>query len=267
MNVNENKVRQIIKEELKQYLIEEGFFDTIKSFGKKVFGKDATTQTNNKKDDMFKVPEEESKGKEQQLKSMADTFTKDANDMLNGYYSPINSEDDLAKAIQTYSNLKPEEALTKMFKYLLRSMTKRQGNIVTQKEKQIYGVLIDDIEKEIANGRKALKENETRKQVSSDKERIEQLKKFMIPASLWGKTAIAFSDFIFDELIGNRNLSLIKLFKDINLSTAYGMLKDKLGYKFNPNQNKKYTNTASKRPEEGFLEEIRRKRAKWIKMI
>jgi ribosomal 50S subunit-associated protein YjgA (DUF615 family) len=139
MNVNENKVRQIIKEELKQYLIEEGFFDTIKSFGKKIFGKDTTTQTNNKKDDMFEVPEEESKGKEQQLKSMADTFTKDANDMLNGYYSPINSEDDLAKAIQTYSNLKPEEALTKMFKYLLRSMTKRQGNIVTQKEKQIYG--------------------------------------------------------------------------------------------------------------------------------
>jgi ribosomal 50S subunit-associated protein YjgA (DUF615 family) len=266
MIMNEAKARQIIKEELKQYLIEEGFFDTIKSFGKKVFGKDTTTQTNNKKDDMFEIPKEESKGKEQQLKSMADTFTKDANDMLNGYYSPINSEGDITKAIEAYSKLKPEEALTRMFKYLLRSMTKRQGNIVTQKEKQIYGVLIDDIEKQIANERK-LKENETRKQVSSDKEKIEQLKKFMIPASLWGKTAIAFSDFIFDELIGNRNLSLTKLFKDINLSTAYGMLKDKLGYKFNINQNKKYTNTASKRPEEGFLEEIRRKRAKWTKMI
>lgn len=255
----EEIARAIIREELKSYLIQEGFWDTIKGFGKKIFGNDADTQTKNDKLEYETPPEEESIGQKQQIQSLLD---KDANDMLNGYYFPINSEEDISKAIQSYSRLEPQDALTRMFKYLLRSMTKRRGNIVTQKEKQIYGVLIDDIESALAQENN-VKENVMKKQVSSDAEKMTQLKKFMIPASLWGKTAIAFSDFIFDELVGNRNLSLKQIFKNTNLQTAYNMLKDKLQYKPTKQTNNN-NNMASKNIEDTFLQELKHK---WTKMI
>lgn len=260
----EEKARAIIREELKSYLIQEGFWDTIKGFGKKIFGNDTddtddtSIQSKNNKLEYETPPEEESIGQKQQIQSLLD---KDANDMLNGYYFPINSEEDIDKAIQSYSRLEPQDALTRMFKYLLRSMTKRRGNIVTQKEKQIYGVLIDDIEKALAQ-EDNIKENMMKNQVSSNAEKMAQLKKFMIPASLWGKTAIAFSDFIFDELIGNRNLSLKQIFKNTNLQTSYNMLKDKLQYK--PTKQTNNNNMASKNIEDTFLQELKHK---WTKMI
>ena len=252
MVLSEAKLRTVIREELQQYLIEQGFLQRVGSGIKSAYQK--LTGGNSKKIEPERfagferfnsnMSDEEIKAQEEREQQMSAVTTRsimnaDAADMLRGKYIPIYTERDINFNIQRFKNFKPEDALQTMFKHLTLSMSKRRGRNSTQREKQIYGVLVNDIEKRLNDEKQNLvKENNEKSAVSSDQEKYELEKRFLIPATLWGKTALAFSDFIFDYLIDEKELKLMDIFKtNDSLKQIYNSLRSILGMGvFNFNQ-------------------------------
>ena len=245
MLLSESQLRVVIREELTQYLIEQGFLQRvgsgIKSAYQKLTGRGQQTQPEPERFAGFErfkpnmSNKEINDGEEREQRMSAETtrsiMNADAVDMLRGKYMPINSERDIEFNVQRFKNLKPEEALGTMFKHLTLSMSKRRDHNSTEREKQIYGVLVSDIEKRLNDEKQNLiNENSEKSLISSDQEKYELEKRFLIPATLWGKTALAFSDFIFDYLIDEKQLKLMDIFKtNDSLKQTYNSLRNILG--------------------------------------
>jgi hypothetical protein len=270
MNVNENKVRQIIKEELKQYLIEEGLFDTIKSFGKKVFGgeKKENPSSLNRPDPEFMVKksrDETNKLNPQQAQSVRAKYTKDVQNYKYGF--PIKALPDLEKALNYYRTLLKRneagavEAVAKIMMHLQRSLAKKKTlNDLANGEIQSYQTFVKDIEDHIKQPTQyKLNEN-----LSSDKAIDTAL---VIPNNIVSKVLLQLQDFIFDELSDKYDFN--EIFGKQQVRQEFEALKNELKVS---SSNKKQSKPASQTSaEEGFtdtyLEEIRRKRVKWTKMI
>jgi len=270
MNVNENKVRQIIKEELKQYLIEEGFFDTIKSFGKKVFGgeKKENPSSLNRPDPQFMVKkgrDETDRPSSQQVQSIRAKYAKDVQSYKYGF--PIKALPDLEKALTYYRTLSKRneagavEAVAKVMMHLQRSLDKKKSmNDLANGEIQSYQTFIKDIEDHIKQPALELNEN-----LSSDKSIDTAL---VIPNNIVSKVLVQLQDFIFDELSDKYDFN--EIFKKPQVTQAFQVLKKEVSSSAPKTQQQKNSASVSDPVEkftDTYLEEIRRKRAKWIKMI
>jgi len=267
MNINENKVRQIIKEELKQYLIEEGFFDTIKSFGKKVFGgeKKETPSSLNRPDPEWMVKkgrDETDRSSSQQVRSVRANYAKDVQSYKYGF--PIKALPDLEKALTYYRTLSKRneagaaEAVAKIMMHLQRSLAKKKSlNNLANGEIQSYQTFIKDIEDHIKQPSLELNEN-----LFSDKAIDTAL---VIPNNIVSQVLVGLQDFIFDELSDKYDFN--EIFNKQQVRQEFQSLKNEVSSS-TPKKSKPASQTSA---EEGFtdtyLEEIRRKRAKWIKMI
>lgn len=271
MNVNENKVRQIIKEELKQYLIEEGLFDTIKSFGKKVFGgeqKKENPSSLNRPDPEFMVKksrDETNKLNPQQVQSVRAKYAKDVQSYKYGF--PIKALPDLEKALNYYRTLLKRneagaaEAVAKVMMHLQRSLAKKKSlNDLASGEIQSYQTFIKDIEDHIKQPSLELNEN-----LSSDKAIDTAL---VIPNNIVSQVLVGLQDFIFDELSDKYDFN--EIFNKQQVRQEFQALKNEVSSSA-PKKQQQSKPASQTSAEEGFtdtyLEEIRRKRAKWIKMI
>jgi hypothetical protein len=254
MNVNETKVRQIIKEELKQYLIEEGFFDTIKSFGKKVFG-----------GEQKKGRDETDRPSSQQVQSVRANYAKDVQSYKYGF--PIKALPDLEKALTYYRTLSKRdeagavEAVAKVMMHLQRSLVKKKSlNDLANGEIQSYQTFIKDIEDHIKQPSLELNEN-----LSSDKAIDTAL---VIPNNIVSQVLVGLQDFIFDELSDKYDFN--EIFNKERIRQEFQALKNEVNSSA-PKKQQQSKPASQTSAEEGFtdtyLEEIRRKRAKWIKMI
>jgi hypothetical protein len=254
MNVNETKVRQIIKEELKQYLIEEGFFDTIKSFGKKVFG-----------GEQKKGRDETDRPSSQQVQSVRANYAKDVQSYKYGF--PIKALPDLENALNYYRTLSKRneagavEAVAKIMMHLQRSLAKKKTlNDLANGEIQSYQTFVKDIEDHIKQPTQyKLNEN-----LSSDKAIDTAL---VIPNNIVSQVLIQLQDFIFEELSDKYDFN--EIFGKQQVRQEFEALKNELKVSSSNKQQSKPASQTS--AEEGFtdtyLEEIRRKRVKWTKMI
>jgi len=283
MNINENKVRQIIKEELKQYLIEEGFFDTIKSFGKKVFGgeKKETPSSLNRSDPEWvakkgrdetkpermipKGRDETDRPSSQQVQSVKTKYAKDVQSYKYGF--PIKALPDLEKALTYYRALSKRdeagavEAVAKVMMHLQRSLAKKKSlNDLANGEIQSYQTFIKDIEDHIKQPSLELNEN-----LSSDKAIDTAL---VIPNNIVSQVLVGLQDFIFDELSDKYDFN--EIFKKERVRQEFQSLKNEVSSSAPKKQQQKNSASVSDPVEkftDTYLEEIRRKRAKWIKMI
>ena len=267
MNISETKARQIIKEELKQYLIEEGFFDTIKSFGKKVFGgeqKKETPSSLNRPDPEWMVKkgrDETNKLNPQQAQSARAKYTKDIQSYKYGF--PIKALPDLEKALNYYRTLLKRneagavEAVAKIMMHLQRSLAKKKSlNDLASGEIQSYQTFVKDIEVHIEQPT----QYELNENLSSDKAIDTAL---VIPNNIISKVLLQLQDFIFDELSDKYDFN--EIFNKQQVRQEFQALKNELKVS---NTNKQQSKPASQTsPEEGFMQEIKRKRVKWIKMI
>lgn len=282
MNVNENKVRQIIKEELKQYLIEEGFFDTIKSFGKKVFGGEQkeTPSSLNRSDPEWVAKKSRNetkpermitKGRDetdkldlQQAQSARANYAKNVQSYKYGF--PIKALPDLEKALNYYRTLLKRnesgavEAVAKIMMHLQRSLAKKKTlNDLANGEVQSYQTFVKDIEDHLKQPEKELELDEN---LSSDKAIDTAL---VIPNNIISKALLQLQDFIFDEL--SRKYDFNEIFNKQQVRQEFQALKNEVSSS-TPKKSKPASQTSA---EEGFtdtyLREIKRKRAKWIKMI
>jgi len=270
MNVNENKVRQIIKEELKQYLIEEGFFDTIKSFGKKVFGgekKETPSSLNGSDPERMgtKGRDETDRPSSQQVQSVRANYAKDVQSYKYGF--PIKALPDLEKALTYYRTLSKRneagaaEAVAKIMMHLQRSLAKKKSlNDLANGEIQSYQTFIKDIEDHIKQPSLELNEN-----LSSDKAIDTAL---VIPNNIVSQVLVGLQDFIFDELSDKYDFN--EIFQKEQTTQEFQALKSEVNSSA-PKKQQQSKPASQTSAEEGFtdtyLEEIRRKRAKWIKMI
>ena len=257
MNVNENKVRQIIKEELKQYLIEEGFFDTIKSFGKKLFGGEQKRVITKGRDETDKLDL-------QQAQSARANYAKNVQSYKYGF--PIKALPDLEKALNYYRTLLKRnesgaaEAVAKIMMHLQRSLAKKKTlNDLANGEIQSYQTFIKDIEDHLKQPEIELELDEN---LSSDKAIDTAL---VIPNNIISKALLQLQDFIFDEL--SRKYDFNEIFNKQQVRQEFQALKNEVSSS-TPKKSKPASQTSA---EEGFtdtyLREIKRKRAKWIKMI
>jgi len=272
MNINENKVRQIIKEELKQYLIEEGFFDTIKSFGKKVFGgekKETPSSLNGSDPERMgtKGRDETDRPNPEQGQSVR---TKYANDVQSYKYGfPIKALPDLEKALTYYRTLSKRneagavEAVAKIMTHLQRSLAKKKSlNDLATGEIQSYQTFIKDIEDHLTQEQEPIYVNEN---LFSDKSIDTAL---VIPNNIVSKVLVQLQDFIFDELSDKYDFN--EIFKKERVRQEFQALKNVVSSSAPKKQQQKNSASVSDPVEkftDTYLEEIRRKRAKWIKMI
>jgi len=292
MLLSESQLRTVIREELTQYLIEQGFLQRvgsgIKSAYQKLTGRGQQieppkpTKNIHPKDipgSLYGLPKDEtirsdeeitaqeklSSYRDQQRKKSIehDIYYDDAYKVKSGqYYVPIQKESDIDVAIQKYKSFKPAIALSAIFDHLVKSIENKKDKIVSQNEKQIYHVFI----KEIENAKKrpaGLNENENKNITSNDQELNKLKKSLIIPNSLLGKTVLAFEHFIIDDI--GEELSLHRLFNNQMVIDAFNALKNISQYKTQEQGTSQYQNKKQQKsinPEKQFfgkhLDEIRK---------
>lgn len=241
--LTETKLRSLIREELEEYLIEQGFLKRvgsgIKSAYQKLTGSGQTTQQKQQPErfagleKFTPTPEQkaqfekdeklaQSRDKEAGQRHFQQAYYQDAEKVKKGIYIPIQNESDIQKAINAYSRFTPNQALISIFDHLRKSISIKEDGVISQQEKQIYRVLLNDIQKEI---RQPLTEAEQANATQQDQQSLDKLKKsLIIPTSLLGKTVLAFSDFIFDEL--TKKYTLKQLFTDPLVFHSFKLLED-----------------------------------------
>ena len=238
MVLNEAKLRVVIREELTQYLIEQGFLQRVGSGIKSAYQK--LTGGGQKKQQaplaglerFTPTPEQQaqfgedeklaqSRDKEAGLRHYQQAYYEDAKKVQKGVYIPIQKESDIQKAINAYSRFTPNQALISIFDHLRKSISIKEDGVISQQEKQIYRVLLNDIQKEV---KQPLTEAE-QVNASKDEELLDKLKKsLIIPTTILGKTVMAFSDFIFDEV--TKKYTLKQLFTDPLVFHSFKLLED-----------------------------------------
>jgi len=298
MVLNEAKLRVVIREELTQYLIEQGFFQRVGSGIKSAYQK--LTGGNSKKieperfagfERFTTTPQQQaqfgedeklaqSRDKEAGLRHYQQAYYEDAKKVQERVYIPIQKESDIQKAINAYSRFTPNQALISIFDHLRKSISIKEDGVISQQEKQIYRVLLNDIQKEV---KQPLTEAE-QVNASKDEELLDKLKKsLIIPTTILGKTVLAFSNFIFrnrdekDEdksktpvLASTHNLK--QLFTDPLVFHSFKLLEDLVVGRASKGQ---ATNAPKPTDAEkqffgvGGLQEKKKKlkRVKWIQMI
>ena len=238
MVLNEAKLRVVIREELTQYLIEQGFLQRVGSGIKSAYqkltgggqkrqqaplvGLEKFTPTPQQQA-QFREDEKlaQSRDKEAGLRHYQQAYYEDAKKVQKGVYIPIQKESDIQKAINAYSRFTPNQALISIFDHLRKSISIKEDGVISQQEKQIYRVLLNDIQKEI---KQPLTEAE-QVNASKDEELLDKLKKsLIIPTTILGKTVMAFSDFIFDEV--TKKYTLKQLFTDPLVFHSFKLLED-----------------------------------------
>jgi len=242
MALTEAKLRIVIREELQQYLIEQGFFQRvgsgIKSAYQKLTGGGQTQKTKQQQAPLSNLekftptPEQKAqfekdeklaqdRDKEAGMRHYQQAYYEDAKKVQKGVYIPIQNESDIQKAINAYRRFTPNQALISIFDHLRKSISIKEDGVISQQEKQIYRVLLNDIQKEV---KQPLTEAE-QVNASQNQQLLDKLKKsLIIPTSLLGKTVIAFSDFIFDEL--TKKYTLKQLFTDPLVFHSFKLLED-----------------------------------------
>lgn len=238
MVLNEAKLRVVIREELEQYLIEQGFLQRVGSGIKSAYqkltgggqkkqqapldGLEKFTPTPEQKA-QFEKDEKlaQSRDKEAGLRHFQQAYYQDAEKVKKGIYIPIQNESDIQKAINAYRRFTPNQALVSIFDHLRKSVSIKENGVISQQEKQIYRVLLNDIQKEI---RQPLTEAE-QVDAAQNQALLDKIKKsLIIPSTILGKTVIAFSDFIFDEL--TKKYTLKQLFTDPLVFHSFKLLED-----------------------------------------
>lgn len=238
MQLSESQLRSVIREELTQYLIEQGFLQRVGSGIKSAYQK--LTGGGQKKqqaplpglEKFTPTPEQEaqfreneklaqSRDKEAGLRHYQQAYYEDAKKVQKDVYIPIQKESDIQKAINAYSRFTPNQALISIFDHLRKSISIKEDGVISQQEKQIYRVLLNDIQKEV---KQPLTEAE-QVNASKDEELLNKLKKsLIIPTTILGKTVMAFSDFIFDEV--TKKYTLKQLFTDPLVFHSFKLLED-----------------------------------------
>jgi hypothetical protein len=253
MQLSESQLRTVIREELTQYLVEQGFLQRVGSGIKSAYqkltgGSQKTNQPSSQSNktnvknttgsltgfERFTPTEEQqkefedsqtlaaSRDKQRKDKIKHDVYYADAYAVRRGDYIPIQAESDIKKAIQKYKTFHPARALSTIFNHLIKSI-ENKDSAISQNEKQIYSVFISEIEK--AKQKPAgLNEND-RPQTSLDNQQLDNLKKqLIIPNTLLGKTVLAFEEFIIDDI--SEKLSLHRLFNNTNVKDSFQRLKN-----------------------------------------
>lgn len=245
MVLTETKLRSVVREELHQYLIEEGFFDKIKSGFQSLTSRGQTQQPSEREQALARLRAQSPVGvspvtmsaqeiadqekKEQQgststVRTISDKYLKD---MMRGRFTEIKNEKELNWFVTRLQNLAPQEAFLIMFNHLLLSMQYRVGNRATEREKSAYSIFVNDIAKQIEREQQGmLKEDYNKKDTPlNDQEANALKKKFLIPADLWQKTGMAFSDVV-DTLVVDKKIKLMDLFRNnLNVLDAFVSLR------------------------------------------
>lgn len=260
MVLTEAKLRSVVREELYQYLIEEGFFDKIKSGFQRLTGRGQTTQQKQQperlagferftptREQIAQFEQDEklarSRDKQSQKTFIGQVASITPKKVEKGTYIPIQSDSDIQKALKIYSTKNPIEALKSIFDHLQINLNLaiEKDEPISENEKQMYKIFILDVQKEVGQSDLVL-ENEGKKAL--DQQELNKLRQSLaIPKTLLGKTIMAFSDFIFknytqkevedlkkqsgeDIPMLNSDKSLRELFSDSGVSQSFTFLKD-----------------------------------------
>lgn len=211
MNVNENKVRQIIKEELKQYLIEEGFLQRIgsgiKSTYQKLTGGGQTSTTQPATTKAQTTPSSAPPVNPNVAKQIRDQKIIDR--QQSGEYGPtIQNGNDIMKARRYYLQLlntgKKEQAVREIFNNLTANITHRKdrGESLNSTEIAVYKNFITNIENKLKN---VIKENE------------EQIRTIIPKTLLAGYLSVLYKDVINNQIMTTDEFKRVMNVSDIGL--------------------------------------------------
>ena len=212
MNISETKVRQIIKEELKQYLIEEGFLQRIgsgiKSTYQKLTGGGQTSTTQPATTQAQTTPSSAPPVNPKVAKQVRDQKIIDR--QQSGEYGPtIQNGNDITVARRYYLNLlntgKEEQAVREIFKNLTANITHRKdrSESLNSTEIAVYKNFITNIENKLKN---AIKENE------------DQIRTIIPKTLLAGYLSVLYKDVINNKIMTTDKFKRVMNISDIGLN-------------------------------------------------
>jgi hypothetical protein len=211
MQLSESQLRSVIREELQQYLVEQGFFQKIgsgiKSAYQKLTGGGQTSTTQSATTQAQTTPSAAPPVNPNVAKQVRDQKIIDR--QQSGEYGPtIQNGNDIMKARRYYLQLlntsKKEQALREIFNNLTANIThrKERGQSLNSTEIAVYKIFITNIENKLKN---VIKENQ------------EQIQTIIPNTLLAGYLSVLYKDVINNEIMTADEFKRVMNITDINL--------------------------------------------------